>query len=183
MSVLILATQRDYPAGAKWSKYVAGTGAGDGRPNRVLSRSHPRIEYRLTKCGAGLPLSKNGARGCTIGCSGHVLEPLAWLYLVGAMVIFMLAAGIDMIVQRALFLFKQRMTASEVKRERKEQSGTPKVRQERRRRHHTVPSTNGAVAPCDRQIQDTRRHGIIAPKHPRARIARTGTSCHCGVMP
>jgi len=28
-------------------KDVACTGAGDGRPNRWLSRSHPRIGYRL----------------------------------------------------------------------------------------------------------------------------------------
>ncbi len=41
-------------------KICSCAGAGDGRPNRVLSCSHPRIAYRLTKCDAGLPLSKDG---------------------------------------------------------------------------------------------------------------------------
>lgn len=70
---------------------------------------------------------------CGGPCQAHILLPMTWYLIGAAVVIMLLSAGVDMLLQRFLFLGEQRMTKSEVKREQKEQIGTPEVRRERKR--------------------------------------------------
>ncbi|MEJ6402720.1 EscU/YscU/HrcU family type III secretion system export apparatus switch protein [Yoonia sp. 2307UL14-13] len=70
---------------------------------------------------------------CTGECMAIQIMPIFRLLVIGAVVIFILAAVVDMIVQNKVFLSEQRMTETEQKRERKDQHGTPEIRQERRR--------------------------------------------------
>ncbi len=70
---------------------------------------------------------------CGGPCQAHILLPMTWYLIGAAVVIMLLSAGVDMLLQRFLFLGEQRMTKSEVKREQKEQTGTPEVRRERKR--------------------------------------------------
>ena len=53
MSVFDLPDTMRLPRWRGMVKIVACAGAGDGRPNRWLSFSHPRVGYRLTKFDTG----------------------------------------------------------------------------------------------------------------------------------
>ncbi|MEM8691535.1 MAG: EscU/YscU/HrcU family type III secretion system export apparatus switch protein [Pseudomonadota bacterium] len=71
---------------------------------------------------------------CTGVCMMAQILPILSILSVGAVVIFLLSAVTDMIFQKKVFLHEQRMTDTEQKRERKDQHGSPELRQERRRR-------------------------------------------------
>ncbi len=71
---------------------------------------------------------------CAGICMVNQLLPLLKGLVLGAIAIFVIAAIADMIMQRKLFLHEQKMTETERKQERKDQHGTPEIRQERRRR-------------------------------------------------
>ncbi|WP_299285100.1 EscU/YscU/HrcU family type III secretion system export apparatus switch protein [uncultured Tateyamaria sp.] len=75
-----------------------------------------------------------GAVQCGFSCQLNMSRPALWLLGIGFVVILVLSAGADMILQKSLFLFEQMMTESEVKQERKEAFGDPGIRAERRRR-------------------------------------------------
>jgi len=60
-------------------------------------------------------------------------DPLAWIILIAAIIILLLACAAEAVIQRNQFLHEQKMTKTEVKRERKDQSGSPELRRERRR--------------------------------------------------
>lgn len=85
------------------------------------------------------------AWGCATICSGGQVIRLGVTLLLAAVVMMMLALSVDMLVQRALFLHEQRMTKTEVKRERKEQGGNPEIRRERRRQQRAMAAGAGAV--------------------------------------
>lgn len=70
---------------------------------------------------------------CDVACVMNIANPLAWVILVAAIVILVITSGIEAVIQRNQFLHEQKMTKSEVKRERKDQHGSPETRKERRR--------------------------------------------------
>ncbi len=79
-------------------------------------------------------------------CGAVCMAALAWWLVMVlctvAMGVLIVSGGLDMLVQRFLFLEEQKMSHSEVKRETKEQVGAPEIRQERRRQ--MKDSTSGA---------------------------------------
>ncbi|WP_299554606.1 EscU/YscU/HrcU family type III secretion system export apparatus switch protein [uncultured Tateyamaria sp.] len=75
-----------------------------------------------------------GNWACEGACFANRLVPVFRVLIIGAIVLLLLVAGIDMIIQRKLFLHEQKMTDTERKKERKDQFGAPEIRQERRRR-------------------------------------------------
>lgn len=70
---------------------------------------------------------------CGIACMVTILHPLAWIILTAAIVIMLIASLIEAVIQKNQFLHEQKMTKSEVKRESKDQHGSPEVRRERSR--------------------------------------------------
>jgi type III secretion protein U len=70
---------------------------------------------------------------CGIKCLGPVAHQLALPIIITAAVIFLLSGIIDVAIQNWLFMRDQRMTKSEAKRERKEEEGSPEIRQTQRR--------------------------------------------------
>ncbi|NJM81719.1 MAG: EscU/YscU/HrcU family type III secretion system export apparatus switch protein [Tabrizicola sp.] len=74
-----------------------------------------------------------GDWACESHCWANQLGPLFLLLVIGAVVLMLLTAGADMLIQRKIFLHEQKMTDTERKNERKDQFGSPEVRQERRR--------------------------------------------------
>jgi type III secretion protein U len=70
---------------------------------------------------------------CGSGCLGSVARQMALPLIIIAVVILLVAGLIDVLVQRWLFLRDQRMTKTEVKRERKDEEGSPEVRLAQRR--------------------------------------------------
>jgi len=66
---------------------------------------------------------------CLSAIGSHLI---VWLAL-GALLLFLVSSVLEMILQQNIFLHEQRMTASEVKKEGKEMSGSPEVKREQRR--------------------------------------------------
>jgi type III secretion protein U len=71
---------------------------------------------------------------CIGPCMANRIVPIVWLLVIGAVVVMIVTAVGEMLMQRKLFLHEQKMTETELKRERKDQHGSPEIRQERRRR-------------------------------------------------
>lgn len=70
---------------------------------------------------------------CTLGCQVDIAEVILWPLFVVFVILFIVSALFEIIIQRKLFLGEQKMARSEVKKERKESFGSPEVRSERRR--------------------------------------------------
>jgi type III secretion protein U len=70
---------------------------------------------------------------CAEQCWANSLSSIFIVLVVGAVVLMLLTAALDMIIQRRLFLQEQRMTDTERKREQKDQFGSFEIRQERGR--------------------------------------------------
>ena len=70
---------------------------------------------------------------CGFSCQLSIIEPHFWFLAVGIIILMLSFAFLDIPIQKNLFLGEQRMTKSEVKKERKDQFGSPQVRQERNR--------------------------------------------------
>ncbi|MGB5863672.1 MAG: EscU/YscU/HrcU family type III secretion system export apparatus switch protein [Sulfitobacter sp.] len=70
---------------------------------------------------------------CGYHCIPDVAFRLLFTLSLIIIVLMLVAAGLDMLVQKFLFLEEQKMTESEVKKETKEQAGSPEVRKERKR--------------------------------------------------
>ncbi len=86
-----------------------------------------------------------GAVQCGFPCQARTAVPALWLLGIGLIVVFVLSAGADMLIQKSLFLFEQMMTETEAKQERKEAFGDPGIRAERRRRQREEPPDPSAV--------------------------------------
>lgn len=82
---------------------------------------------------AGLIRPILAMHGCGLSCMGPIATTiahrLAWL----AIGVCTLLVGLELILQRGIFLHEQRMTETEHKREVKDQYGSPEIRSERRR--------------------------------------------------
>ncbi|MEL6839960.1 MAG: EscU/YscU/HrcU family type III secretion system export apparatus switch protein [Pseudomonadota bacterium] len=70
---------------------------------------------------------------CAGACAANIAVPLTWIIVVAAMVVILLSGVIEAVIQKNQFLHEQKMTKTEVKRERKDQFGSPEVVRERRR--------------------------------------------------
>jgi len=70
---------------------------------------------------------------CGLDCADDVVLGFVIPAVSLALLLFLVRAGIDGLIQKSLFLHEQKMTESEFKREIKEQQGTPEIRRERRR--------------------------------------------------
>ncbi len=89
---------------------------------------------------------------CDTTCIAQLFQPLAWIAVILAIIIILVAGAIEAVIQKNQFMHEQRMTKSEVKRERKDQLGSAEVRKERRRLRskygpggqHTAPGVENA---------------------------------------
>ncbi|MEP3636079.1 MAG: EscU/YscU/HrcU family type III secretion system export apparatus switch protein [Paracoccaceae bacterium] len=70
---------------------------------------------------------------CAGSCAVELAVPLAWTILIIAIIIILFSGVIEGVIQKNQFLHEQKMTKTEVKRERKDQFGSPEVSRERRR--------------------------------------------------
>ncbi len=82
---------------------------------------------------------------CNLGCMGSVMLRVLVPLGITAAILLLIFAGLDALIQRNLFLHEQRMTESELKRERREQSGSPEIRKERKRREREDRESEGSV--------------------------------------
>ena len=82
---------------------------------------------------------------CNIACIGALTLRLVLPLGITAAILFLLFAGFDTLIQRNLFLHEQRMTETELKRERREQSSSPEMRKERKRRQRDDRESVGSV--------------------------------------
>lgn len=80
---------------------------------------------------------------CGRDCIGLVLVATLKPVLIGIIAVLLVFALFDMGLQRWLFLRDQRMTRSEMKRERKEQEGDPHIRSTRRQLHRGLARGEG----------------------------------------
>lgn len=80
---------------------------------------------------------------CPIQCQFLVTGTFFRTLTIGSILLLIVAAIVDIIVQRDTFQSEQRMTDTELKRERKDQAGSKEVRQERNRMNKLVTATQG----------------------------------------
>ncbi len=82
---------------------------------------------------------------CGRDCIGQVLVATLKPVLIGIAAVLLVFALADMGLQRWLFLRDQRMTRTDMKRERKEQEGDPQIRSARKRRQQSMATGTGAA--------------------------------------
>ena len=87
---------------------------------------------------------------CGVSCVLPLLESSVARVTVGFAIILVFIAGVDVLVQRRLYLRQQRMTMEELRREQKESTGDPQVRGRRRQLQqdcllYTSPSPRDAT--------------------------------------
>lgn len=70
---------------------------------------------------------------CGSNCTLMLAKTMAQRLVQIAIALFVVNAGLDMLLQKSLYLHEQKMAPSEVKRESKDQHGSPEVRRERSR--------------------------------------------------
>jgi type III secretion protein U len=83
---------------------------------------------------------------CASLCQAHMLAPLIWTLILGAIVLMLVYAGLDMLVQTWLFRHEQRMTETERNREIKDQFGSLELRKERARLRNVTRTSGPASA-------------------------------------
>ena len=81
---------------------------------------------------------------CGLGCVGQASIEAVGMALIVAAVLLLVAGLIDLPLQVSLFLKEQRMSPSELKREQREQMGTPEMRSYRRERFREILNAAGA---------------------------------------
>ena len=82
---------------------------------------------------------------CVPSCALPAFWAVARGILITTAVLLLVSVLFDVGIQRAFFLLEQRMTKTEVKRERKEMLGQPEIRQERNRRRRETSDMAGVV--------------------------------------
>ena len=82
---------------------------------------------------------------CVPGCAADVAWGAARAILVAVLAVILVTVGLDVMTSQAFFLIEQRMSKTEVKRERKEMLGTPEVKQARRRLQRDAFDSAGVV--------------------------------------
>ena len=81
---------------------------------------------------------------CGLGCVGRASLDAVGLALLVAAVLLLVAGMIDLPLQISLFMKEQRMSPSEMKREQREQMGTPEMRAYRKERAREILDAAGA---------------------------------------
>ena len=102
----------------------------------------------------------------SVNCDGYcqfaIAYPIVMSLLIGSIAFLLIAAGADIIVQKKIFMSEQKMTETERKRERKDQSGSPEIQQERNRLKQTLEATAGiALQPSQATILFTGKSGAV----------------------
>ena len=82
---------------------------------------------------------------CGLGCVTRASIETVAMVLIVAAVLLLIAGMIDLPVQISLFLKEQRMSQTEMKREQREQLGTPEMRSYRRERAREILAAAGAA--------------------------------------
>lgn len=82
---------------------------------------------------------------CGLACVGRASFDAVTMALIVAAVLLLVAGLIDLPLQTSLFQKEQRMSPSEMKREQREQMGTPEMRAYRRERAREIMDAAGAV--------------------------------------
>lgn len=82
---------------------------------------------------------------CQIGCAADVSYNFATALFTAAAGFLLIASIADMVIQRHVFRHDQRMTETELKRERADQTGLPEIRKERRRIQKGAVSAAGSI--------------------------------------
>ena len=82
---------------------------------------------------------------CGLGCVTRASIETVAMVLIVAAVLLLIAGLIDLPVQISLFLKEQRMSQTEMKREQREQLGTPEMRSYRRERAREILAAAGAA--------------------------------------
>ena len=82
---------------------------------------------------------------CGIGCVGRASFEAVAMALIVAAVLLLVAGLIDLPLQVSLFMKEQRMSPSEMKREQREQMGTPEMRSYRKARAQEILDAAGAA--------------------------------------
>jgi type III secretion protein U len=99
---------------------------------------------------------------CGLHCQFVISSPIINAIFVGAIVILLISAVMEIIIQRSTFLEEQKMTDTEKKRERKDQSGSPEIRQERNRlRQLTEATSNTALNASYSTIVFRAKQGLV----------------------
>ncbi|TLP55321.1 EscU/YscU/HrcU family type III secretion system export apparatus switch protein [Parasedimentitalea maritima] len=100
---------------------------------------------------------------CSSACQRSITFPLFISLILGAIFWFLLSAGWNLVIQRGLFQHEQRMTETEVKRERKDQHGSPEMRKYRNIARHEVMSSPGTrFSHHDATIAFVSNIGVVA---------------------
>lgn len=86
---------------------------------------------------------------CGPSCAGGLSLALSQQWFGAALALCAVLLGAEFLAQKRLFLFEQRMSKSDVKREQKEQTGAPELRQARRRLQRELASSAGSSSKSD----------------------------------
>jgi type III secretion protein U len=81
---------------------------------------------------------------CGEACLGPAFFEIIYPIAIVCIIAFLIVGGVDLLIQRALFLREMRMTRTEMKQETKNQDGNPLVRREQRRLRNRA-ATDGKV--------------------------------------
>jgi type III secretion protein U len=100
--------------------------------------------------------SRCGA-GCIESTFYQVLKPLM-ITVIGA---FLVLGGVDVLVQRWLFVREMKMTRSEHKRERKDQDGDPLIKRARTRQRQEMQAMGGATGLARASLVLIGREGVV----------------------
>ena len=98
---------------------------------------------------------------CGLGCVGRASFDAVAMALIVAAVLLLVAGLIDLPLQVSLFMKEQRMSPSEMKREQREQMGTPEMRAYRKERAREILDAAGAAGEAPSLIiADGRRMAV-----------------------
>lgn len=86
---------------------------------------------------------------CGASCAADLAKGVSRQWLGAALALCVVLLGAEFLAQKKLFLFEQRMSKSDVKREQKEQTGAPELRQARRKLQREIASSAGSSSKSD----------------------------------
>ena len=127
-----------------------------------------KLVFMLTVASTILLYALNGLvrlPSCGFDClAGGLLYPLARV-LGAAMLLFVIAAALDILMQRQLFLDDMKMTKTEVKQERKDQDGDPNIRSARRKLAREASQETGPIGAIAASVFITGREMIVGLRY------------------
>lgn len=88
-----------------------------------------------------------GVWSCETSCVISYAVPKYRLLIIGAAVLFITFAAVEILLQRWFFMSEQKMTDSEQKQERKDQNGAPEIKREQRKQRKKLLEPRREVGP------------------------------------